>query len=584
MMRKLSVLLLLVLLVGVFPAPTDSYARIAGRAINHIGYDDYLYTGSVNLRSPFRSGGVDSEQYSITEKYNQPRLWTDDTHEGVDFGSPHGTSVYAVYRGKIVYKQYNTSDMSNNRIILQLDVNNNNSESDYSWDDNVYAVYMHMSELTTLDTGRVLNATDIIGKTGTYVDSSGNRSPHLHFGLTKNWSSNYADLKWTPHYNYYKYSSLYNSAKHYDFIYNYIPPANGNGTLYISGYHKPDAYSSGNTLESMTLYHRVLGSGGSWQATTMGYVGSYQYTANLHSLGYSAGTQIEYLFVGLAYPLSSGNNSHRWGYYPGTYYTPPQSPNSYFPGTSTLGTYSNSLKYMIPLNDPDPYEPNNTMATARSISVGSYYYPYIFSPSDVDYFSFAGFSGAAVTINMSSIPSGTDYELQLLNSSGTVLKSSTLGGNSDETITETLPYTGTFYVKVWGYNSTYHPSDSYQLIVTSNGGGADNYEPNNTMSTATSISTGTNYYATIHNSSDIDYYKIYAFGGTLNIGMSSIPAGTDYDIALYNSSGTELTKSTASGNNNESIIYNVFVADWYYLKVYPWSGSDASDTYILRVN
>jgi hypothetical protein len=105
------------------------------------------------------------------------------------------------------------------------------------------------------------------------------------------------------------------------------------------------------------------------------------------------------------------------------------------------------------------------------------------------------------------------------------------------------------------------------------------------MSSATSISMGKDYFPTIHTTSDIDYFKVYVNSGfTMNIKMTSIPSGTDYDIKLYNSSGTQLAVSQAGSNNDESITYTPSVSDYYYIKVYSYSGSSTTDSYTLRVN
>jgi hypothetical protein len=561
--------LLLCLLLSL---PVQVFGKHANTPANDIGYNDYMYSSFENLRSPFRDSNYNDKEIVINEKYHQPREHGD-THEGVDLSSPKYTNAYAVWKGKVKDVRYSSTDISNNRVIVQLDLN-----QDGVYNENVYAVYMHVIEILVTDEQEVTVNTPV-AKTG-YYGSDPNKGIHLHFGLTKNTSANYGDLVWTPHYFYYKSSPLYNQGKDFDFLYNHIPPSSGSGIVQISGYRKPDSTTTRSQLVNVKLYHRLAGSSNTWQEALMTYDGSFQYSKDLHSLGYSDGQQIEYLFVGTADLASS---TYEWGYAPGTYFMPPHNPNDYFPGTTTKGTY-NSYSYTIPNSDPDPYEPNDTMSSATSIAIKTYYYPYIAKAGDVDYFKIYGSAGTTYDIKMSSIPPGTDYDMKLYNSSGTQLGSSTAGSNNNELISFTPSSSDYYYIKVYGYNNSYHATDSYQLYVTT-GSNGDSYEPNDTMSSATSISMGTNYYPTIHTTSDIDYFKTYVNSGfTMNIKMTSIPPDTDYDIKLYDSSGTQLAVSQAGSNSDESITYTPSSSGTYYIKVYPWSGSHATDSYTLRIN
>ncbi|MBI1753115.1 MAG: M4 family metallopeptidase [Acidobacteria bacterium] len=111
-------------------------------------------------------------------------------------------------------------------------------------------------------------------------------------------------------------------------------------------------------------------------------------------------------------------------------------------------------------------ESNNTRATANVVAdnvtkiVG-----YMSATSDIDYFKLNVQPGKSITINMTG-PSGVDYDLYFLNSSGTTLKSS-LGSTASETITYTnTSATATvFYIKVIAYagSSTTTP---YNLALT----------------------------------------------------------------------------------------------------------------------
>ena len=111
-------------------------------------------------------------------------------------------------------------------------------------------------------------------------------------------------------------------------------------------------------------------------------------------------------------------------------------------------------------------ESNNTRATANVVGdtvnkiVG-----YMSSTTDIDYFKVNVAPGKSITVNMTG-PSGVDYDLYFLNSSGTTLKSS-LGTTATETITysNTSATATVFYIKVIAYagSSTTTP---YNLALT----------------------------------------------------------------------------------------------------------------------
>jgi Zn-dependent metalloprotease len=111
-------------------------------------------------------------------------------------------------------------------------------------------------------------------------------------------------------------------------------------------------------------------------------------------------------------------------------------------------------------------ESNNTTSTANVVAdtvtkiVG-----YMSSTTDKDYFKVNVKPGKSITVNMTG-PSGVDYDLYFLNSSGTTLKSS-LGSTATETITYSNTSTTAtvfyIYVKAYSGSSTTTP---YNLALT----------------------------------------------------------------------------------------------------------------------
>jgi Zn-dependent metalloprotease len=111
----------------------------------------------------------------------------------------------------------------------------------------------------------------------------------------------------------------------------------------------------------------------------------------------------------------------------------------------------------------DAYEPNNTRSQAYTISKGTTYNAYIGSSTDVDYYKFTQGTTGYITINLTNLP--YDYDLYLYNSSGTLVARSENANTTSEYIRYNASRTGTYYVKVVGYNGAYSTSTAYSLKV-----------------------------------------------------------------------------------------------------------------------
>lgn len=110
----------------------------------------------------------------------------------------------------------------------------------------------------------------------------------------------------------------------------------------------------------------------------------------------------------------------------------------------------------------------------------------------------------------------------------------------------------------------------------------DSYEPNDSMTQAYQIVSGTSYKALIGSSTDVDYFKIVVTkAGTVSISLSTLPK--DYDLYLINSSGTAVAKSERSGTSSESISYRASKAGTYYIKVKGYNSAySATSQYTLK--
>lgn len=226
----------------------------------------------------------------------------------------------------------------------------------------------------------------------------------------------------------------------------------------------------------------------------------------------------------------------------------------------------------------DSYEPNDSLGSAYSISIGYTYYSYIGTSTDVDYFRVLPSSSGTLNVSM-TVPSGVDYDIQLLNSSGTALTGSYAGSGSSESFSYSVTSGVTYYLKIYGYGGANNPSVSYSLYTYLSGGGAsDPYEPNDSIGAAYGASIGSTYTAYIGTSGDQDFYRVTATcDGTLNVSMS-VPSGLDYDVELQNSSGSVLAGSYKGAGTAESFSATVSNNTTYYMRVYGYSGANSSSS------
>ncbi len=250
----------------------------------------------------------------------------------------------------------------------------------------------------------------------------------------------------------------------------------------------------------------------------------------------------------------------------------------------TTGSYTITVE---PEVSPDQYENNDSVSSATSIPHSNntvFYYPTLHTFYDVDYFKFTINVKSGLDIDMTSIPSGRDYDMRLYNDRGNTLASAVLGGSLDENISTDNLLAGTYYIKVYSHNG-FSDSNTYRLAIKLEPhANPDQYEINDSMSTATTINSGTNLYPTLHTDNDIDYFKFSIDTmSSLELDMTSIPSDTDYNIILYDSNGNTIESSLNGSNRSENIDEDSLLAGTYYIKVYSYRNSTDSNTYKLAI-
>ncbi|PSF34929.1 hypothetical protein C7H19_18145 [Aphanothece hegewaldii CCALA 016] len=262
--------------------------------------------------------------------------------------------------------------------------------------------------------------------------------------------------------------------------------------------------------------------------------------------------------------------------------------------------------YTLFINTPgsDRFEENDSRAQATSLTRTTPLQTWdSLSLDDEDWFKITLPNGVTSNdyVSISFDHSQGDIDLELYDSSGTKISSSTGVGNSESISLPTLIYLGNppsadYYVRVFGYGNATNPN--YSLTVNapiSNTG--DWLEANNTQATAKDLNTqfsqqlqaGETFIQlgvdaekplSIHNNTDKDWFKFtIASAGQLGdyASISFDHTAGDLDLYLYNSptATTSIRKSEGIANT-QTIDLKGLAAGTYYLQVAGYGGATNS--------
>ncbi len=229
-------------------------------------------------------------------------------------------------------------------------------------------------------------------------------------------------------------------------------------------------------------------------------------------------------------------------------------------------------------------ESNDAYGAANTLGEGNNMYGNISNPSDRDWYRVQFSRDGNAAFSLTNIPSGTDYNMGIYVADNTYSYPSCItvcrnSGSINENYKMPVDSEKVYYIEVSSVRG-YNGSLNY-CVKAVNTPITDQYEINDTTSKATTISLGNIYNATIHNTGDVDYYKLANYpGGVLIINLTNIPSGTNYDLELYNSSNTKVAYSLNSGTADETITYSAS-AGTYYIKVFSASGANSQSSYKL---
>ena len=136
-----------------------------------------------------------------------------------------------------------------------------------------------------------------------------------------------------------------------------------------------------------------------------------------------------------------------------------------------LGSYRYQWRYDVDVYASRSYSPvdnaGNTPSAARAITVGSSstsYTDWVGSTDTNDYYRFTLANSGNFNLGLTGMTA--DADVLLLNSSGSLIASSTNGGTTSESITRQLS-AGTYYIRVYPYSG----NTNYNLAVSATSGG-----------------------------------------------------------------------------------------------------------------
>ncbi|MDK2410992.1 pre-peptidase C-terminal domain-containing protein [Aphanizomenon sp. 202] len=218
----------------------------------------------------------------------------------------------------------------------------------------------------------------------------------------------------------------------------------------------------------------------------------------------------------------------------------------------------------------------NTLAKARNVgtlTATQSFSDWIGTADTNDYYSFNVGTQSNFSLNLTGLTADADVEL--FNSSGTVISGSYTDGIVSESIASLLS-AGAYYVRVFQYSG----DTNYSLSLNAAALPVDN--AGNTLAKARNVGTltATQSFSDWIGTADTNDYYSFNVGTQSNFSLNLTGLTADADVELFNSSGTVISYSYTDGIVSESITSQLS-AGAYYVRVFQYSGDT---NYSLSLN
>jgi len=236
-----------------------------------------------------------------------------------------------------------------------------------------------------------------------------------------------------------------------------------------------------------------------------------------------------------------------------------------------VNQFSGNTNYNLSVSGSAPDFAGNTTATARDLGPlnGTTTIQDVVSSGDAnDYYRFN--IGPNSNFNLSLNGLTSDADVQILNSAGVVVASSTAGGTNAEQINLSNLAPGSYFARVFPFNGA---NTNYNLTLSAT-------QPDfagNTLATARDLGVlnGRRSITDVVTTLDSNDYYRFQLNGTSNFNLSLGALTADADVQILNGAGTVITSSQLSGTSAESITRSLG-AGTYFVRVFPFSGANTS--------
>jgi len=249
-------------------------------------------------------------------------------------------------------------------------------------------------------------------------------------------------------------------------------------------------------------------------------------------------------------------------------------------------TDENSYRLEISVNNQtvcldDSMENNDSLETSYPVISGSYQGNTL-CRTDEDWYSIALNKYETLNIDLYFSHADGDIDLRVVDSAKQV-KMASVSKDDNETISWPVSETGTYYIRVYGDLEDVANSYSMNIAVETPSlycPKDDEFEENDQLSGAKSVSIGTSYDLIVCES-DEDWFAVSLESGkTYLFSALFIDSEGDLELKLFSSDGIEVADSRTS-NDNESFSYPTGSSGIYYIQVFGFQ--NASNRYTLEV-
>lgn len=259
-------------------------------------------------------------------------------------------------------------------------------------------------------------------------------------------------------------------------------------------------------------------------------------------------------------------------------------PGVYFVRVGSVSGASTSYNLSLSANEI-PIDNGSGNALGAALNIGSLSSSYTTTDyvgnrgvvlDDNDYYRFDLASNGVFNLTLDGL--GGNANVELLNSGGTRIASSTQPDTNSESISQSLA-SGTYYVRVFpgGIGAT-----NYDLNLAFTADPED--FAGNTLATARNINTLSStpsIFTDFVNSLDTNDYYRFDLASSALIDLTLTPETANADVRLLNSAGTTIVSSSQTGIDPDTIRRSLN-AGTYYIRVFPVSG--AATNYDLSVS